>query len=865
MQDNGRKRKKRSLRLFSHEDDDSAARGESVASEGRSDYQEDVSSSHQDGDLGSSKTESNAHDGVKVETYPDSENEFHEVVRNQNWDLLEILLKEYDFKKYIKPKAPKKQTRKLRVAKYLPEVHWKKEVELPHSPLHGIDALGRAPLHLCCLSPCPAKPLLRLLFCAREIASVPDATGSLPIHLAVNHDHSIEVIDKLIRAYYQGAVEQDASGRTPLLWAIEMISRQNREGKEVLPAHHTFWAYPRSKEAALWQLKQTSLWQMVNFMLVNRKTRRQKLLPVECRKITTLLGLAATPDVVSLFLDLSKSVLRNEKIAGPALAKCISRQYPVDLVEKVIDGCPMDFAKEFTDGTGRGVVAAHYRIGCIAHQEDASDRNSMRESFRMIMQKLANAAGNLQPNFTPGKAYQLWWEKLKFFINLWGTHTLEDEEDSHEDFHMDDLLLHNALSNSDVPPSLIRLLAALRPHATDLEHPKSTALPIHLACRVWRYKIYPPRRGEKETHLDKVVLQLLEGDFSRTRKRYKDRLPLHHAIAAGHQWMFMKPLVVMDRKSLTIRDPATKLYPFQLAASCDVKIDFLALARRKFTIAQWNGMPDPHKEDEAEKVAHYYELGQLSLVYEILRHDPAAVSHDSITQARANRTKSRRVVATTGLVASEEVMLTAQIKAIRTMFGVGTISGHFLMWAYESTRRGWKTHRSHFGVLKEAIMDGFIASVAMDEWWRKLKVLIWSDCPWGSTVPRRDDYLLHGALCNPDTSPWIINLIVECFPRSASIPLPDSEGCYPLHIACVTDKYVPLSFEFPNKNSVIGMLVKAYPDGTLLKWRGRLPLHLALAHSKEWDDIKCKFFQYTLPRRYRTCSWTLTHSLLRFG
>lgn len=803
----------------------------------------EASESMNEGEVGS-KTESAAQNPKVVETFPDSENEFHEVIRNQNWDLLEILLKEYDFKKYIKPKEQKKTARKLRVAKYLPDISWKKQMEVPQSPLYGLDALGRAPLHLCCVSPCPDKPLLRLLFCARDLATIPDATGSLPLHLAVTHEHSIDVIDKLIRGYHQGAMECDASGRTPLMWAIEMVRRRKEDEKEGVPTNHSYWAYPLNKEAASWQTKQTLLWQLVNFMLENRVVRRQKLQPLELRRITVVLGLAAPPKVVSIFLDLGRAALKNELIAGPSLTLCVSRQYPLNLLEKVIDLCPMDFAKEHKDGTGRGVVAMHYRIGCIAHQENASDGNSKRESFRMIMQNLANAAGDLHVKFTPGKPYKSWWGKLKYLINLWGSHVFDDEEASHDSLDVDDLLLHNALSNPDVPPSLIRLLASLRPHALDLEHPKSTALPIHLACRLWRFKLFPPRKGEKEGQMDKVVLQLLEGDFSRTRKRYKDRLPVHHAIAAGHHWMFIKPLIVHDRATLRIRDPSTKLYPFQLAASYKATFDLASLARRKSTNTEWNAMNDHQKDHITRGVAHFYDLGQLSLIFELLRYDPTVVSHDSILEAEAlrNLAKPKRMIVSQGLAASEEVALAAQIKMIRAMFGLGPVSAHFIAWAYENTRRGWKTHRSNFGVLKEAIMDGFITS-AMDKWWRKLKFWIWSDCPWKSPpIPRRDDFLLHGALCNPDTSPWIINLIVECFPRSASIPLPGSNGCYPLHIACVTKRYLPLPFEFANKKSVIGMIMKAYPDAALLKWENRLPLHLAIANAKEWDEISCKFF-----------------------
>ncbi len=770
-----------------------------------------------------------------VETFPDSENEFHEVIRNQNWDLLEILLKEYDYKIYIKPLVPTKPPRKLRVAKYLPE--WKKSVDVPQNPLYGLDALGRAPLHLCCVAPCPDKSFMRLIFCARELTSVPDATGSLPLHLAVTHERSVEVIDKLIRGYHQGSLETDASGRTPLMWALEMLRRQNdqKDATERMPANHTYWANPATKEAASWQAKQGESWKMVQFLLENRILRRQKLLPREYRQLVQAMGLAAPPTIVSLFLDLGQEAMKKEAIAGPLLSICISRQYPLELLEKIVDASPMDLPKKHKDNTGRGLVATHYRIGCMAHP----NHDDKRESFRMIMQNLANVEGNLHEKFSPSKEYLEWWDKLRYLINLWGSYTLDDDA-SHDEFDMDDLLLHNALSNPDVPPSLIRLLAALRPNTTDLEHPKSSALPIHLACRVWRYKNYPPRRGDKELHMDKVAVQLLEGDVSRTRKRYRERLPIHHAVAAGKGWMFIKPLVVHDRKSLQVRDPTTKLYPFQLAACNMPTFDLEELARHQFTYTEWNKLSTSDQNIQLAKVADFYDFEQISVIYELLRHHPEAISHESIQQQEATRNAARpkKKIIKGGLIATEEVALTALLKMIRAIFGLGHVSGHFIAWAYENTRRGWKTHRSNFGVLKEAIMDGLIPTT-MDKWWRKLKYWIWLDCPWESpAIPRRDDFLLHGALCNPETSPWIIDLLLECFPRSASIPLPASEGCYPLHIACVTDRYTPLPFEFANKRTVVEMTAKAYPDAALLKWKHRLPLHLAISHSKDWDELR---------------------------
>lgn len=776
---------------------------------------------------------------VVCETYPDGDNEYHEVIRNQNWDLLDILLKEYDYKKYAKPKEKKgPPPRKLRVVKYLPDMsRFKKEEEeeVPRSPLYGLDALGRAPLHLCCISPCPDRQLMRLLFCGRDLASVADETGSLPIHLAITHERSVEVVDKLIRGYYQGSWQFDGTGKTPLMWAVEMTRKQLKEDDNPVP-NGVFWGVPTNAKEKEWQEQYRTKWKLIEFMLENRIVRRKKLMPKEFTLIVQALNLSATPKVVSLFLDLGGKAMRVEKLAGPSLSLCIARQYPLELLEKLVDACPMDYPKTYKDNAGRGVVSSHYRVGCVAHQDESDDR---RESFRMTMQSLANAVTGLQEKPTPSKAYNDWWEKMKFLLNLWGSHSFEDDA-SHDDFDMDDLLLHNALSNSDVPPSLVRLLASMRPDATDLEHPRSNALPLHLACRVWRYRPFPIRRGAKEISMDKVVLQLMEGDHSRTRKRYRDRLPLHHAVASGKHWPFVKPLVVYDRKSLQVRDPTTKLYPFQLAATHSFIYDFEALASQSFLPAEWGKMSQEKKDKKSLQVEDHYNLRLLDVVYALLRNCPDAIDHNMVAKAEAERRAAgpKRKLVMEGLEATQEVALTTQIKMIRALFGLGNVSGHFIGWAYENTRRGWKTHRSNFGVLKEAIMDGLIPP-SMDSWWRKLKYWIWQDCPWESpAIPRRDEFLLHAAICSANTTPWIVDLLLECFPRSASIPLPNSDGCYPLHIACVTDRYVPLSFEFPNKRTIIEMISKAFPDAILRKWKRRLPLHHAIMQGKDWDEIK---------------------------
>ena len=800
-------------------------------SEGNKHAEEDAGDDH-------SEEEEESKKGPKImcEVIPDHENNFHRAIQNHDWDELDTLLKDYDHKVYAKPKSktkPKKTGgRQLKIIKYIPEkMPWQKEKEVPINPLCGLDALGRAPLHLCCIHPVPTKLLLRLLFVARDVASVPDGTGSLPIHLAIQHERSEEVIDKLIRGYYPGSWQPDGKGRTPLMWAIEVARRRQLE--ENRPPTKSFWGSPLLDEEREWQHAQGRIWGTVRFLLENRDARRKKLFPPEHRQIIQTLGKAAPPEVISLFLKTGAKGLSNQDVAGTALSLCISRHYPLVVLEKLIEECPVGFPKLYKDSTGRGIVAAHYRLGCVRH----NDFGNRRESFRMNMQQMANAENYLDEKFDAPEAFLSWFDKLKYLINLWGTHNANESDDG---IDHDELLLHNALSNSDVPPSLVQLIADLFPASIEVEHPKSRALPIHLACRVWRYRHFPPRTGEKgESKMDKVVAQLLEGQDFRTRKSYRGRLPLQHAIAAAKSWSFIKPLVVQDLQSLHVRDPITNLYPFQLAACrSEVSFNMEMLTKNQFTRTEWNKLADYQQDNEVRKVMHFYDLEQLTVIFEILKHSPGAIDHESLVREEATRRASgpQRLKIDEGLEPSDQVINSMQMKMVRGMFGLGNVSGHFIAWSYERTRRGWKTHRTNFAVIKDAIMDGFVP-IKMDGWWRKLKFWIWQDCLWDN-IPRRDDFLLHGALCNPETSPWIIELLLEVFPRSSSIPLPESEGCYPLHIACVTDRYIQLPFEFSNKRTTLELIARAFPEAMMLKWKSKLPLNLAVAHSKEWDEIE---------------------------
>ena len=762
------------------------------------------------------------------------ETEFHEAIRNHDWGCLEGLLKEYDPTLYKqRKKANAKPKKKLKILKHIPEkaklpkkLRKDKEEEMPISPLLALDTEGRTPLHLCCFEPTPSKLLLRAMNCERYAATIKDKAGNLPIHLAVQTRRSKSVIERLIRGHYQGSWEVDGQKRTPLMIAIEVVIKKQDEEK--IKATKTYWGFPVSPEDIRWQENQKRVWEIPTFLMQNRIDRKKRLLNLEYPQVIVALNRCAPPEAIANFLAAGRKSLLKEEVAQKILFLLISRQYPITLFKWYLQVVTLNFVKEQSDFSGCGVVAAHFRVGCTKHVDSKTKRE--RDSFAITMKRLAYAKKHGKDSvLTP--QYTEWWEKLKLFVNLWASDYWDDKENAEVD---EKHLLHNALMNPDAPPLLIQLLALLYPESITMNHPKVIALPIHFACRQWKFKEFPPRRGEKIVKLDQICEEFLKVDKTLTRKRNRERLPLHDAIVAGKNWDFIKPLVTHDSESLLIRDPTTFLRPFQMAAlKIHQTFDIEAVARRQFLPHVWNTMRNDERAQEMSKLLQEYDLKQVDLVFELLRNEPTAVTKVlSAREILMEETKKQNE-----RLARENLMRITRTKMCRTLFRLGNVEGHFIGWCYESDGRGvWKAHRHNFPMVKEAIIDGFVPR-KMDKWWSKLKFWLWQDCPW-DIIPRRADFLLHCALCNPKVSPWIVELILECFPRSATIPLPHSGGCYPLHIACITDTYAPLPFEFANKRSVIEMVAKSYREAILVKWNDTLPLHYAIEKRKDWSEMK---------------------------
>ena len=275
----------------------------------------------------------------------------------------------------------------------------KEEPEIPVSPLLALDADGRTPLHLCCIEPAPTKILIRVMNSARDAAAVKDKNGSLPLHLAVQNRRTVSVIDKLVRGYYQGSWTGDGEDKTPLILSIEVA--QKKQTEENLKPTKTYWGFPASPEDIEWQEKQQKLWEVASFFVKNRAARRKTLLTMEHTQILVALGQSAPPEVISNMFTTGKKALSSGDLAGKVLFLLINRQYPMHLFRSLLDVVSTDYTKDQQDSTGCGVVAAHFRVGCIKHKGHENER----DSFVTMMKKLADTKNNLHGDFLPTPQY----------------------------------------------------------------------------------------------------------------------------------------------------------------------------------------------------------------------------------------------------------------------------------------------------------------------------------------------------------------------------------------------------------------------------------------------------------------------------
>jgi hypothetical protein len=736
--------------------------------------------------------------------------EIYSASNSGNWDSVrELISLQQNYQKSVDPAA-------IQVTQTKKKSFWKSMSR--HTDTSGIGLLardkdGRTPLHLALTSKeTPSEVLVAIIKLEPKVGAFSNERERLPLHFAVVHQHHIAVIGELIEAYPNALAASDAKGKTPLAYAMDIAIKNTNLAK--CPA--TFWMpADDDTEEAEWQEAQSERWGVVHWLLLSLATHPQANLSVGGKKPMLIDALihAAPPAVISLLIGASSMLLsfdnRATAFAGSTLYSCITRHYPLTILMSLAAQCPADIRK-VRDETGMGLVSALFISGCFEPGENSEW--SLSPSFCTAFDD--SVKDGVLCDEVP--AFIDWWKKVEYLIAFCTGDKVGNVSKEY--------LLHAALSNSDVPPALIRLLLSLYPKSISHVDPKLGICPLHLAAAS---REYIPRQYELQMVANnKSVLEMIAiAAPQEITNRYEDRLALNVAIETG-KTTSLGPLIVLNEISLRQRDPKTKLYPFQQIAiytnrSEEDSFRWSCIARNRYSHGVWRKLHDRQRTAAVYRIVEEESLIRLETIFKTLRRQPSVIKTSKPKKVSVSVTRD-------------------------SYSGMGMVAIHYISWCYKKEEGEWTVDEANMTVLRnvvrEALQNGDMGDVSADfmKWWEKMKFWIKYCCPNKCErdgkhfmAPKEDEFLLHAALINSDTPHQVVALLLGLC--SASIPY-TGHTKLPLHLIAQTTSYTAQPFEDAHRSS-LELTLRAYPSALRILAEGRLPLHVAIGAGKTWDDL----------------------------
>jgi len=506
----------------------------------------------------------------------DSNLRWHCAMMKHDWDVIRTMLKSYDHTKY------RQRSNSIGRLRY-------PEVRQAISPLLQVDEKGRTPLHLACKERMPSRLLRRLLFVERSAASIQDNDGRYPLHLVVMNSLDQHILDRVIHASPDSLGAPDHLNHTPIQYAVLKADRC-RENKEI------FWGAPKTKDQGERQNLQTDAYQSVVFILESMVKRRKALSIVhEKQTLIEALELFAPPEVVDLMVILSEKILCNDQNMSHLLVDMVfERNYPLNVVHRVLETTSKIIPASNLLETVRRRLTDHFTKGCISTALKESKGGKVTTS---LAKQFAKSCQRGHQKEGKNSSCKDWWDKLRYLIARSCNRTSNWKNDT---------VLHMALCNPKSQPSLIEYLCRLNPSARYKRDEVTGALPIHLACMYWHAE--KCGIGSESSH-KKVLNLLLAGDFELVRRACHGRIALHYATLNGKSMSYVQSLLNLNQETTSIRDPVTKLLPFQLAATSEryndnkstqqLNIIYSLLRANPFVLSTPHEIIDPRSEMNA--------------------------------------------------------------------------------------------------------------------------------------------------------------------------------------------------------------------------------------------------------------------------
>lgn len=691
--------------------------------------------------------------------------------------------------------------------------------------LLGQDSDGRTPLHLALSSKkTPNDVLLSMIRLEPSAASVLNLAKRSPLFMAVVHRHHIDVLAELIEADPSTLSLRDTSGNSPLSYAVD-IAIQETDVK-CAPRGHWMHADDDTDEAR-WQEEQGERWGHVHWLLLSSATHPQTSLSVGDDKpmLVDALLHSAPPAVISLLIGASTIFLdetnRAVAFAGSTMYTCIHRHYPQSILYSLAMLCPRE-VRQVRDETGMGLLSSQFLSACYEQNLDSGEW----KTSPMFIEKIRRCI--LSGQMLPDTDLSDWWAKIKFLVAFCGGENPDTLES--------DFLLHVALTNSDLPPTIFQLLLVVFPDSLRLPFNRPEhfgALPVHLAAAL---PSYIPRSYENALLADSALDQILEAYPRSARISLKLQLPLHIAIEAGKVGAELTKLVKSNTKAVSQRDPVTQLFPFQQAAAFDPvgsnqTLRWICQARNMYSGVSWRGMSTKQKRAAVHRVARAEDLDRLGTIFELLRRDTTVLSPTGKNTNLSNLPSLKR-------------------------WTMGNTASHYMSWCYLYEEETWTPNTEkmdEFSRACEKLSAGGTLndlSRAFQKWNIKLRFWLKYGARGNTDIPSdTENYLLHASLAEEDIPADVVKLLLAIDSSAARRALPNSEKL-PLHIVCENASYIPRHFETKRESS-LGHIIGVYPNAANIRFSGRLPLHLGIDSAKPWDELGLLVRQHKMGLRQR--------------
>lgn len=748
---------------------------------------------------------------------------WHAAIDQQRWALLEKQLESYRWE--VESQKSRRSSTIL--------FGQKKDKQSSSTDLTSKDGVGRTPLHLAVQedTKTPLNILNTMIKIENGALSQPDKSGRYVIHHAVLGNRNDEELKLLVTGCPKALIALDRKGTSAISLAIENSAENNTIDVKNQKNTCQLWGF-NSEENLTWQSSQKEQWRRVGLLLDLIDSEGVSISPKEHNKLVVrALQTGAPPDIVEKMIGASRqkktgAFADNLPLCSKAVNAIFQFNYPLSLLKLILTHAVYDEGdppKEILRALRQGLMK-HYKAGFawrVKRQDGRVFRRSTcvrEEVIRFHSTNRRAIAHNdemRKREETLDPSCQAWFDMLKFLLVFTSTRDPTGLKSQH--------LLHVALSIPACPPSIIELIVAVFPFSRHKEHPISGALPIHTACSGWK----AGKSQEASYSPDKVLKMMIVGRNNGhfVWRRFENRLPIHHAVAAGKDWQFIKTIVGFDHRTLLSRDPQTKLFPFQQAALSRWGGDdeenilknkrLLAEIRGLFKPSEWQQMETIEQEIIITRVASEQDREQVRTVFELLKANPDAIGHGSLVSDASNE---------------------------ETLDEASRVSSEFLSWLYLQDRvsGAWLLDQRRLDMLVTSIQDASIFP-GMASWWNRLMTLIWESYSgeFGLLKVHHAKYLLHCAISNPDTHPIVIHLLVKLSPQSVLLPFPGSTT-YPIHVAAAMPAYIPKTFEKKYGRTSLEILFLKTPP-SLLKdngKNGRSVLEIAIASGKSYREVR---------------------------